>query len=266
MPRSLPGESTFDTLEEEVLYTEAALGADEDASDLLTATATWMARIDAARIADRAVRAEVVTVEALRQVADRRLDSGCSAFGDELYLSCGKDRESPRWRQFFPEPVSKFIRKALPAQVLSVQGWLVSTDPVFLRHKTTLSKWVTAADSALVRSRSLTLRRGENRTKRDELCRALTAERDTLHAALVTRAVDRKLPRDWPDGFFRIHGRPSKEEDDKKSDAAQSGASPVETRVTETKITETKVTETRPVQAEEPSPPAESPAPVSDAA
>lgn len=205
------GDSTFETLEEEVLYTASALVADDDARDLLPATASWMGRIDEARLADRGVRAEAMAAEAQRQVANQRLDDSCRAFGDELYLACSKDRESARWKQFFAEAVSKFVRKALAAQVLTVQGWLTSSDEVLLRHKAGLERWVGVADAALVRDRALSLRRGENWERRKGLCAALTRERDALHAALVRRAVERKLSRGWPDTFFRVSTRSARE-------------------------------------------------------
>lgn len=209
MPRQLSADTTFDALEEEILFTRAALLADPDSTDLLSVTDNWMARVDEVRLQDRGVRQSAAEADALRSVANGRLDAACTRFGDELFLAVGKNRSSPRWLQFFKLAVSRFIRTALPAQVLTVQGWFTSTDPVLVAHRPDLERWANAADSALVKDRGLAVSRGENWQRRTELCEGLTRDRDGLHATLVDRAADRTLDRGWPDVFFRVVHRTS---------------------------------------------------------
>lgn len=204
MPRELRPATTFDTLEDEVIFTRAALKADPDASDLLPMTEGWLERIDEARTGDRSVRQSAVEADASRGIANGRLDAACMRFGDELFLAVGKDRAHPRWLQFFKLAVSRFVRTALPSQVLTVRGWFASTDPVLASHRPDLERWATAADAALIADRSLAVARGENWQQRIELCDGLTRDRDGLFAALVERAGERGLDRAWPGLFFRV--------------------------------------------------------------
>ncbi len=210
MPRLITERMSLDDVEEEVLYTEAALKADPDAEDLLPLTANWLAAVDQQRAREREVRRTVATVDATRVVADNRLDQACTRFGDQLFLDVNKDRNSPRWKQFFKVPVSRFVRTALPRQIASVRAWLQSDDALFTQHKADIEQWVTRADDALVKTRALALSRGQAAISRAEFAEDLTHERDGLEAALGARARERGLDRRWPNSFFRSSSRSSR--------------------------------------------------------
>lgn len=207
MTRKLTATTTFDELEDEILFTTAAIGADPDAHDLLPLTSGWLPLLDAARAKDRAARKAQGEADARRIVANGRLDRACERFGDELYLAVDKDRASPRWTQFFNITVSKFIRQRLETQVQRVRGWLTTSDPIFDKHREGLDRWSHAAGDALIQTRAVALVRGEARIAREALAEDLTRERDGLHDALSAKARALGLPRDWPDLFFRIQSR-----------------------------------------------------------
>ncbi len=207
MPRKIPVGITFDDAEDEILFTRAALRADPDAEDLLGLTDGWMAAVDGARQKERAAREALLNADARRTVANGRLDVACTAFGDDLWLAVGRDRTAARWRQFFAQSVSRFIRQALSRQVATVQSWLGATDPALSPHRTTLERWAQAAADALVATRGTALVRGESWQAREEMADELTRERDGLWMALASRARERGLPRDWPDLFFRVEAR-----------------------------------------------------------
>jgi len=209
VPRKITERMTLDDVETEILYTEAALRADPDAEDLLPLTDNWLDRLDQERQRSRDVRRAVATVDATRIVADGRLDQACTAFGDELYLETGKNRNSPRWKQFFNAPVSRFVRTALPRQVTRVRAWLQANDPVLERHRPEIEKWVARADDSLVKTRGLALTRGEAAIARTQFVEDLTHDRDGLSEALAARARERGLGRQWPDNFFRSSSRSS---------------------------------------------------------
>lgn len=205
MPKQIDADTTFDDIEDEILYTQAALKADEDAEDLLSHTDDWLGMVDDTRVQDREVRRADCDAEAARVVANGRLDGYCTSFGDELYLDCGKDRKSARWRLFFSLPVGRFIRQRFSKQVATVFGWFeaVPDDPLLASHREPLEKWAKRADKAIVATRAVGAKRGQNWVRREELAEDLTRERDALHEALAARARERKLPRSWPDLFFR---------------------------------------------------------------
>ncbi len=218
MARKLSVAMTFDTLEDEVLHTRAALAADPDAADLLVITDGWLGKVDASRAADRAARVASTEATALRQVSNGRLDSACTAFGDALYLAVDKDRGAARWTQFFKLPVNRFVRQAFPTQVSLVRGWLAIDDSVLAAHRVGLEQWSTRGQEALARTEATVAPLGVARVTREQLADDLTRERDGLEDALSARARERKLPRDWSALFFRITPRSRPDEQELPSD------------------------------------------------
>lgn len=211
MPHQILPADTFDTLEDEILFTASAVAADPNAQDFVSLTAGWLGEVDAVRAADRQLRQQAAAADAKRAVANGQLDVACVQFGDALFLAVNKDRTSPRWRQFFSGAVSAFVKQALDKQVQTVQGWLQAPpgrDALLDQHRPALQQWATAAQDAITQTRGLATARGQVLLKREELAESLTRERDGLHEALAQRARDRGLGRDWPELFFRtIQGK-----------------------------------------------------------
>ncbi|HEX2573839.1 MAG TPA: hypothetical protein VH877_30100 [Polyangia bacterium] len=207
MPRKLTAKTPLDEMEDEVLYTDAALRADPDAARLLERTAHWLDRIDELRRVYRKVRRAEAGAHAARVVAGARLHRACVAFGDELLLAVGKDRRADRWRQFFSLPLSLFLRQELGRRVARVRGWLGTSDPVFERHRQEIERWAQAADKALIATKALAIVYGEARQAKTALARELTHERDHLHEALAALGRELGQLREWPDGFFRLDPR-----------------------------------------------------------
>ena len=205
MPRLLNATSTFDDLEDEVLFTIAAIQADPDAADLLPMTGTWLGLISTARAGNLTMRQQAATADAQRIIANGRLDSACVAFGDALFAAVGKDRASARWKTFFAEPVSSFVKQALDRQLKTVKGWLgLPSDAALEPHRPALQKWADAAASAQVKTAEVAGLRGLAWQQREALTDALTRDRDGLASALGQRARERGLQRDWPELFFLV--------------------------------------------------------------
>jgi hypothetical protein len=211
MAAKIHPDDTFDEIEQEILYTRAALEADPDARDLLATTDAWMPRVDDARASERNARAAEMRAAAMRRVANGRLDAACQSFGDELYLAVGKDASSARWTRYFSgaeRTVSTFIRQAFGAQIARVRAWLdVTGDAVLDRHREALDTWSAAGAAANVQTSGSATVRGEARIAREVLAEDLTRARDGLEVALVTRAQERDLQRTWPSLFFRVRTR-----------------------------------------------------------
>jgi hypothetical protein len=205
MARMLIAEMPLDSLEDEVMFTIAALKADEDAADLLPMTADWLTWIDQARVTERMVRQAVADADAARIVANARLDQACIAFADDLLRDVDKDRSSPRWLGFFKVAPNLFIKQPLSDQVLTVRGWLELTDdPILETHREALTKRSSDAQTALVATQGLAMKRGTLHQQREQLAKQLTEARDALRSELGNRARERKLGRSWPDTFFRV--------------------------------------------------------------
>jgi hypothetical protein len=203
MPRKIIAAMPLDQLEDEVLFTIASMEADPDANPLVPMTEGWLESIAAVRKVELMARKAIAATDARRMVANGRLDNACTSFGDDLYLACGKDTASTRWRQFFRAPVSRFVRTSLSKQVGAVLGWLSSSDAVLVKHKPTLETWSMKADAALKETAALAMTRGQVLSARDQLAEDLTAERDGVRDALAAVARTKGLPRTWPEVFFR---------------------------------------------------------------
>lgn len=207
MPARIEARDTFDTIENEILFTRAALKADEDARELLPETDEWLELVDAARTKDREFRTRDMDAMAARAIANVRLDIACLGFGKDLLHAVG-DRKSPRFAGFFPVAPTRWVKQPLDKQLLGVKGWLtLSGEPELDKHRERLSARAAAAGDAQVAVAALAPARGVNWQVRRDLADALTRLRDGLHRALAERATEKALPRDWPDAFFRIEER-----------------------------------------------------------
>jgi hypothetical protein len=209
MARKLSASMPLDDIEDEILFTTAALRADPDAQHLLPMTEGWMPKADNARAFGRKVRGDHMGATAARIVANSRLDEACVGFGDELHRAVRKDTKSPRWKQFFKLPVSRFVRRALSDQTQTVRGWLTSDDAALADHREGLQTWADASDAALEQTEAVGMTRGQSWQVREQLAEDLTRERDALRDTLAGISRERNLPRTWSDLFF-LTGSPSK--------------------------------------------------------
>ena len=203
MPRAISPEAPIDALEDEILYTGASLKADPEAQDVAPDFSTlWLQHLDELRKDERAVRAANLETNAQRAIANVRLDARCEHFGDTLLLEVGKDRNSPRWKGFFPVPVSSFVRQPFADQVQQMTGWLSSSDPALATHLPELTRWLKASKLSLDQDSDLALTRSAHKQRREAFAAAFTEARDALHDQLSSLAREKKLGRLWADAFF----------------------------------------------------------------
>lgn len=220
MARKITDDFTFDSMEDEILYTRGALLADPDASDLAPSTEGWLGLVDAARAKDRAARAASQEAAALRSVANRRLDDGCRSFGRELAADLKNDRSSARWTRFFRSTVDAFIAQPLAAQAAAVLAWAGAEDAVLARHSESLTRWARAAGDALTATSNTVQVRGTAIVGREQVAEDLTKSRDGLEATLTQRAIERNLGRDYAASFFIQERRKAKKQADPPTPAA----------------------------------------------
>lgn len=212
MAAKIPKTMPLDDVEDEIIYTRAALEADPDARDFLPMTEEWMPWTEAARAKDREARMAVAVAHAKRRVSNVRLDAACIDFGDELALEVKDEPEGARWKRFFSgqsaNTVRRFIRLRFGEQVSRVAGWVSgSGDAILEKHRAALTEWSTAGQQALEATQATSQVRGDAAIEREEAAEALTRSRDGLEAALVQRANERGLSREWPKTFFKPRTR-----------------------------------------------------------
>ena len=154
-------------------------------------------------------RGAVARASAHRRIANGRLDQTCRKFGDELFPAVQRDSTTARWRRFFMAlSVSTFIRLPFSEQITRVGAWLTATgDDLLERHRAELTRWSSAGTAALLATAATSQVRGEAAVQREALAEDLTRARDGLQAALVARANERGLPREWSGFFFRPSSR-----------------------------------------------------------
>lgn len=202
MPRAITVDTSMADLKTEVIYTRAGLAADPDAADLVGHTDGWLAGAQALEAQMLENLIERTTMDAERSVANIRLDAGCIHFSDDLLHVVNKDRASVRWRRYFDEMPTRFVRRALAEQVKRVVGWLGTQDSALEPHRAALTLWSGAAQKALDKEEASKQATAKLNLAREAHAKALTRARDALHRLLAERADERELPRDWADAFF----------------------------------------------------------------
>lgn len=207
MPAKIDPRDTFDTNENEILFTRSALRADEDARDLLAQTDSWMPLLQEARDKDRVFRTADMDADASRSVANSRLDGACVLFGRDLLHAVG-DRKAPRFVGFFPSAPSRWVAQPFDKQIVGVRGWLATSGEVVLeQHRENLTRRLDTATAAQTAVAAVAPARGLNWQMRRDFADPFTRQRDGLHRDLAERAAEKNLPRDWPDAFFRVESR-----------------------------------------------------------
>jgi len=74
-------------------------------------------------------------------------------------------------------------------------------------HKDAILGWNDKASRALDDTAGVATVRGQFAMGEERLAEDMTRERDGLHARLMQRATEKKLPRDWADSFFKVDSR-----------------------------------------------------------
>ena len=202
MARAITEDFTFDEMENETLFSRAALRADPNASDFVLTTNPWLGFVASARAQDLAARTALQESTASRVIANQRLDETCRNVGRALSAELKNDRSSARWARIFGGTVDEFIHKPLAVQATACKSWLETDEPVLAPFRADIALWANAAEAAIRATSDSGQVRGTALVGRESVAETLTRARDGLHAALVARANERNLPRDFADGFF----------------------------------------------------------------
>lgn len=226
-PRMLRDDPAEDVLSD-LLFTESALAADPDAADFAPVITP---HIDGWEVVTRALRAATrieIKTEALAALRDADLDDAVIRFSDDLLRAVGKSSDDPRFRRYFKQSPSRFIRNARLEEAATVKSWIssikVEPEPEVSRHAELLAKAAQASAEALEGTATAAGERASLRVRDwGSYIRGVDATRDALYADLVKRGQEKKKPRDWAGRFFRTRGRTSKGSTDSGSDGEGAG-------------------------------------------
>ncbi len=210
-PRNIPSDSSIEGIWEEMVYTEARLGGDANASDLAGPMAATIAEIDELHRGQRAAWREEIRAQAVMDGLNDQLDDLVVDFADTLAFTV-RDRKSPRFTRYFAKTPYNIVRLALPAEIEMVRGWPASlaTEPEaalkdFAPRFSAIIGQSGGAGEARIKAAAA---RADHRVRAIEtLIAKVNGQRNTLYATLLQRAEERKLGKYWPDAFFRVQAR-----------------------------------------------------------
>jgi hypothetical protein len=237
----------MDAIWEELVYTEARLLADPNASDLASQVQSLLTQHDEVRRTQYTHwRAEIVA-QAHVDAADEALDTDVIAVGDELARS-DRDRSEPRTARYLGKLTArKIAAQALESELTVVRSWpasLVTEEEPGLKATGMRLRASVERGERAVQERSAVQNQRKDFMSRDKVkfVAAVNAVRLDVNAELARRIVPNKLARRWNESFFR------KDTATKSSEATKPAAAtkPTETKPAETKSAETKPAETKP--------------------
>lgn len=210
--RTLQLSESLDSLWEELVYTEARLLGDPLTKDLAPAYGALLERLESVRGAQRKSWRDEISAQAAVDAANTALDAATVSFGAKLLAAMNGDRQSPRWKRYFPDTVSAVTRLALGKQVERVRSWPASlageAEPELKGFAPRFEQLLADGDAALRARVESAARRADQRVREvATLVDDANAARLTTMGRLLQRGVKNALPKDWAEGFFRRTSR-----------------------------------------------------------
>ena len=211
-PRTLDYDTGMESLRTELVYTEARLLKDKNAADLAPVFKGLQERQAKVAEGQRAAWREETIAEAGVDYADDSLDDRTIEVSEALLNALKRNRESPRYTRYFKTAPNAVVRLGLESQLETVVEWPASLkgepeDPV-KEQGTLLEKDITDGRAAIEERNKAMAKRADHRVR--EIVRLVddvNGARLSVYGQLVTRVEERKLPRTWPDRFFRQEQR-----------------------------------------------------------
>ncbi|MBS2032993.1 MAG: hypothetical protein JST54_34290 [Deltaproteobacteria bacterium] len=199
---------SLDVVWEELVYTEARLLADARASDLATAITQLIHRVQALKATQQTSWQAEIRAQAAVDAADDGLDDVVRGFADNLLFAVGNDRTQARFKRYFGDNPSAIIKLGLEAELGKVRGWPASIggepEAPVQAFGAQLQAAIAAGDAALSQRTTAAGARADERTRGiNTFIDDVNAARQSLYGTLTTRVGPNKLPRDWPERFFK---------------------------------------------------------------
>ena len=194
---------------ESLEYSEAALAADDETSDLAGPFTDMLAEWEGIFKKEREGRRNVIRANATVAVRNAQLDAKTLRFGASALAEAGNDRKSPFFRRFFTTAPSVFVRTTLRKQCeTTLNIFVVELDKLDKKHPLRayippLTDLAKAALKALdVRNKVMSDRTmsANDVTEWKEGVNALCL---STYAELLKIASEKGYGRSWADTFFQ---------------------------------------------------------------
>ncbi len=213
---TIPDDATDDTVWDALVFFEARSLHDLNAADLAPLVAPFLVRCETVRTDRYVVRRGELIAQAAVAAANDTLDDTVSAVDEGMQRVVDRNRDAARYTRYFTSNPWIIIRLGLQSELAKVRGWVASlkSEPETQLRQLgdTLEKNVKAGDAAVQGRIDAAAKRADHRVREIvTLIDDVNALRLSLYGTLVTRAAERKLPKDWPNRFFRRAERSPKQ-------------------------------------------------------
>lgn len=218
--KKIPLSCSLLTFLEELEYTEAALAADPETSDLAAPFTEEIAGWSDVFARERVARRAVVRADAVVAVRDGQLDRHTTRFGGLALVEGGQDRKGAFFRKFFPVAPSAFIQQALRKQCERTRDVIVPEIkklPEESPLRPFASLLLAASKAALTALDARAKVKGERAAVGSDVVEwkeGVNRLRATTHAELLKLAAEKRYPKTWADTFFRAEESAAVEEDE----------------------------------------------------
>jgi hypothetical protein len=200
-------EDSLDTLWSTLVYEEARLLQDKNASDLAPEAGALVERWAAVDAGQRSAwRAEIVAQAGI-DAGDDALDDTVDEIDNEL-LRVVRDRDAARRKRYFKKNRHEIVRLGLESELQEVRAWPASLktepEPALQALGARLEGDIALGDTAVAERQRAAASTADHRVR--EIVRFvddINASRRARYGLLIQRAEQRGLPPDWPGRFFK---------------------------------------------------------------
>lgn len=217
--RTVPLDRSIIQFWEELLYTEAALLADEETAALAAVVTATLDDFSKMMQVDLDTRRALIQARARASVADENLDDGLREVHSNTLHLVRQDRSRKEYQTLFPGALTALIRHALVKQIGAANEVIQKLglslfEPAFREAQVALIKpMIEKGEAVLDERKDAELGRVEGRLEIDAWKEEVNAVRMSVYAQLLTLAAKNKHKRSWAESFFpKASARSSRDE------------------------------------------------------
>jgi len=208
--RAIGHKESMDSLWEDLVYSDSRLLASRRGKPYAKEISKLLERWETVVAKQRKVWRSEIGAEARIDKADDDLDDLVFGFGEELeHLDSERGgKKSARQARYFKQPRHEIIRLGLASELDQVREWPTSIKDEPEKELKAFAKpfrdVIRAGDEALKERSAAAAARADQRVR--EVMRFIddvNSARLSIYGRLVQLASKKKLPRDWPNRFFR---------------------------------------------------------------
>lgn len=232
--RTVDQNESLDSVQEDLVYTESRLLASRRGKRFAKVVTELIDRWETVEASQRKVRRAEVAAQARVDKADDDLDDQVYQFGETLERldsERGNKKKSARYSRYFKQPRHEIIRMGLQTELEHVREWPASIknepEKEVKAFATAFRNVIRSGDEALRDRGTASAKRADQRVREVlPFIDDVNATRLSVYGRLVDLASKKKLPRDWPNRFFRQSERSTPDRSHGAATAAAAGATP----------------------------------------